>query len=295
MLMQKSWSDATKEARAQRQADRMRTPAGYPFGRGQTAVMNLNAPGAFAAMQAGNAAAYAASQVPANATGVPSFQLSPPARAPISASTMYGRPATAAQFMSDLQAGAAANVAGHAPNISGGSVYVGPEKSYWGALPTNVYGSGGYSGNGNPYANTNAAPQTLQGSDIGCELGDFLTDIAQAIGGAAQAYGQVTTAQTTAALAKVGVQPVGFSATGVPIYQSTPSGVTPTYAGMVPSGLVLPAGVTPSYQYPVGFVQSVGPTGVVQVQPPTLQNAQSYLLPALAIGGGLLLLIAVMR
>lgn len=165
----------------------------------------------------------------------------------------------------------------------------------------------GYISPTSPYAGTNGEPQSepvgLQGSYQGSELGDFLTDITQGITAAATAYGNVSSAetnlQTAQLLSQRGISPVGYTANGVPIYQSTPAGVTPTVGGMVPSGMVLPAGVTPSYTYPVGFVSQPGASGVYQVQPPTtsifgnLGNA-GIALPLIIFGGGALLLIALM-
>lgn len=131
------------------------------------------------------------------------------------------------------------------------------------------------------------------GSDKGSQLGDFLTDLSQAITAGASAYGQVTAAET---LSKTGIQPVGYSAYGTPIYQSTPPGVTPQYGSMVPSGMVLPAGVTPSYPYPVGFVQQAGVSGAYQIQPPgSFLSNTGITLPLLLIGGGLVALLAFMK
>lgn len=249
MQLQKSWSDVRREARAAREVEHFATPAGYPTNRGPgIAVMNLNKPGAFAAMQRGDTKAFVRSQgVPFNTTGIPASNLSPPARVPVA-------------------------VVSSANPYRASDPYANTNQGYWSNMES-----------------------ALHGSFVGSELGDFLTDLTQGITAAATAYGQVTANEAQLAMARVGIQPVGYSQAGTPIYQSTPAGVTPQYAQMVPSGMVLPAGVTASYPYPVGFAQQGGASGVYQIQPPSFMGDSKMLLPALAIGGGLLLLFAFMK
>jgi hypothetical protein len=167
--------------------------------------------------------------------------------------------------------------------------------------PSNIYNQfleyGGSRPPSGQYINVNempeVAPMQLSGSYQGSDLGDFITDLTQAITAGATAYGQVSAAE---ALQRTGISPVGYSVYGTPLYQSTPAGVTPQNGSMVPSGMVLPPGVTPTYPYPVGFVQQAGASGAYQIQPPQsfVSNAEK-LLPVLAIGGGLVLLFVLMK
>jgi len=59
-----------------------------------------------------------------------------------------------------------------------------------------------------------------------------------------QVYGAVQQSQN---LARVGINPIGYGANGLPVYGSTPSGVTPNNPYSLPSGSALPYGVTPNY------------------------------------------------
>jgi hypothetical protein len=255
MQLGKSWSDTVRDARAAREVERRSTPAGYPTNRGPyIPVLNLNAPGVFAAL---------------NTTGTPAAQLSPPAKSPAVINSQSGAQQYAPGLWSSIN-----------PRTA----------------PTNasaVIGRGGYMA-ADPYRNTNAGywSDMQMGSYQGSELGDFLTDLSQAITAGASAYMKVDAAQ---ALAQTGVNPIGYSVYGTPIYQSTPAGVTPQYGSMVPSGLVLPPGVTPSYPYPVGFVQQSGVSGAYQIQPPGAISKAGALLPVLAIGGVALVLFALMK
>lgn len=72
-----------------------------------------------------------------------------------------------------------------------------------------------------------------------------------------QVYGAINQAKY---LSSVGINPVGYQ-NGLPVYGSTPSGVTPTNPFSLPSGSYLPPGVTPSGGYPYAgqsFITSQG-------------------------------------
>lgn len=81
-------------------------------------------------------------------------------------------------------------------------------------------------------------------------LGDTWDDILNALPATMTAAANVITAinQPVRQVTNAGIYPVGFQ-NGVPVYASTPAGVTPQYPYAMPSGLVLPSGVTPSSAY----------------------------------------------
>ena len=58
-----------------------------------------------------------------------------------------------------------------------------------------------------------------------------------------QVFGAIKQAQY---LQNAGIQPIGYS-NGLPVYGSTPAGVTPSNPYSLPSGMALPVGVTPNY------------------------------------------------
>jgi len=64
-----------------------------------------------------------------------------------------------------------------------------------------------------------------------------------------QVYGAITQSQN---LARAGINPVGYGANGLPVYGSTPAGVTPSNPYSLPSGMALPYGVTPNYSVTPG-------------------------------------------
>lgn len=81
---------------------------------------------------------------------------------------------------------------------------------------------------------------------------DFWTNALNTIGniGTAglQVFGAIKQAQY---LQQAGINPVGYSASGMPVYGSTPAGVTPSNPYSLPSGMALPAGVSPTGGYAV--------------------------------------------
>ncbi len=77
--------------------------------------------------------------------------------------------------------------------------------------------------------------------------GDFWSNLLQTVGNVGtaglQVFGAIKQSQY---LAQAGINPVGYR-NGLPVYGSTPAGVTPGNPYSLPSGMALPAGVTPSY------------------------------------------------
>lgn len=71
------------------------------------------------------------------------------------------------------------------------------------------------------------------------------------------AYAAITQSQN---LAKAGIMPTSYSASGMPIYSSPPAGVTPGNPYSLPSGYAIPPGVTPSYYTPPP--QTIGALGI---------------------------------
>lgn len=63
-----------------------------------------------------------------------------------------------------------------------------------------------------------------------------------------QVFGAIKQAQY---LSQAGINPIGVR-NGIPIYGSTPAGVTPSNPHWLPSGMALPAGVTPGYSISPG-------------------------------------------
>ena len=117
-------------------------------------------------------------------------------------------------------------------------------------------------------------------------FGDVWSDIAQTISNVAQsgaqAFTAITNQNTVAKAAAAGISPLGYN-NGVPVYASTPSGVTPASPYYMPSGLNLPAGVTPS------------PVNNPAYYPPAsfLSNPQTMYI--LLGGGALILALAILR
>lgn len=124
-------------------------------------------------------------------------------------------------------------------------------------------------------------------------LGDdssFWDDLAKALPAVAQSAAQITTAinapNQVNQITRGGVYPIGYS-NGIPIYASTPAGVTPNNPYSLPSGYYPPAGVTPNYP-----PYSIYPNQYVNTAPaPSIGSLLSGPNAPLFVGGALVIVL----
>lgn len=122
-------------------------------------------------------------------------------------------------------------------------------------------------------------------------LGDFWGDLVAALPAVATVAGQtyvaVAQADAMSQMQSRGIMPSAYQS-GVPLYYSTPAGVTPNNPYSLPSGMALPPGVTPNY---TAYIPP--PQMLPSFLPQSLQTNPILLYGLL--GGGALLLILMLK
>lgn len=124
-------------------------------------------------------------------------------------------------------------------------------------------------------------------------LGDdnFWNSLAMALPAVAQSTAQIVTAVNAPnqinQITRAGVYPIGYR-NGIPVYASTPAGVSPNNPYALPSGSILPAGVTPNYA-----PYAIYPQQQSSMSLNTLFSQQN--MPLILMGGGMLLLMMAMK